>query len=410
MVLAAALAASPAACAKQTEQPAWERPPAPVTVVAAVARDVPVYLDEIGRVVAKETVWIRPQVGGRVEEVRFADGAELKKGDVLVTIDARPFQARLASAEATLLKTKAALVRAKTSTERPKAALERARAAAILAHADFERVEKLVESKAVSAADFDAKKGALAMAEADVSQAEADLRQAQPEEALADAEVRQAEADVATAKLDVEYATIRSPIDGRAGHRLVDPGNVVTPTTSQLVMVENLDPIYVDFTVTEGELTAVQQNRARGALRAEVRLPDDAGQPRAGELTFVDNTVQEGTGTVTLRATIPNSDRRFWPGSFVKVRLVLETLSGAVLVPATAPQLSAKGTFVYVVKDDSAEMRPVVVGQRQDDLVVLRDGVKAGERVVVMGQLAVTPGGKVRIEEPTAAAPMETKK
>jgi multidrug efflux system membrane fusion protein len=204
---------------------------------------------------------------------------------------------------------------------------------------------------------------------------------------------------------------VRAPIDGRAGHRLVDAGNVIEATGAHLVMLERLDPVYVDFTVPENDLTEVQRNMARGPLSVEARLPDAPLEPRTGELTFVDNTVQERTGTVKLRATMPNADRRFWPGRFVTVRLVLSTLPGAVLVPATAPQLSAHGTFVYVVKDDAtAEMRPVVLGQEHEGLVVIREGVKAGEKVVVAGQLAVTPGGKVRVEtpaEPAAPAPVK---
>ena len=135
-----------------------------------------------------------------------------------------------------------------------------------------------------------------------------------------------------------------------------------------------------------------------------MHLPDEPDTPRAGDLTFLDNAVQDATGTVKLRATIPNSDHRFWPGRFVKVRLVLSTLRDAVLVPAAASQTSAKGAFVYVVKEDStAELRPVTLGQRQGDRVVIVQGLKAGERLVIDGQLAVTPGGKVRVEEPRAA-------
>jgi multidrug efflux system membrane fusion protein len=141
-------------------------------------------------------------------------------------------------------------------------------------------------------------------------------------------------------------------------------------------------------------------------LRAEVRLPDDPDNPRDGELTFLDNSVQEGTGTVKLRATVENRDRRFWPGRFANVRLILGTQQDAVLVPAVAPQQSAKGPFVYVVKEDSsAELRPVALGQRQGDLVVIINGLAAGERVVTTGQLGVTPGGKVRVAQAAPASP-----
>jgi membrane fusion protein, multidrug efflux system len=145
-------------------------------------------------------------------------------------------------------------------------------------------------------------------------------------------------------------------------------------------------------------------------LSTEVRLPDAPNEVVTGQLTFLNNAVEEATGTVGLRATIPNSDHRFWPGRFVNIRLVLNTIHQAVLVPSSAPQLSANGSFVYVVKQDStAEQRPVTLGQRQGDLVVIESGVSAGERVVTTGQLGVTPGGKVRIEQTPATAAAETK-
>jgi multidrug efflux system membrane fusion protein len=403
---ALALALSLAACSRSAPPAAFERPPAPVAVAAAVARDVPAYLDEIGRAAAAETVQVRAQVEGLVLTAPFEHGADLAKGDLLFTVDPRPFRARLDAAEAALLRARAALLRSRTATARPEAALARAKANADLARAEFVRVEGLVGTKAVSASDYDARKGALAVAQAEVAQAEADLLQSRPDEKQAEADAKQAEADAAAAALDLEHATIRSPIDGRAGRRLLDAGNVVTAATGPLVVIERMDPIHADFSVPEDALASVQRAMAGGALRVEVRLPGDAGEAAAGTLTFLDNAVDPGTGTVRLRATLANGDRRFWPGQFVRVRLVLGTLPGAVLVPASAPQLSATGPYVYVVKaDGTAEMRPAVLGQRQDELVVVREGVKAGERVVVVGQLAVTPGGTVRIEEPAGTPP-----
>jgi multidrug efflux system membrane fusion protein len=350
---------------RQEAPPAFERPPAPVAVTAAVTRDVPVYLDEVGKVAAREVVSVEPQLSGRITRIHFSDGAHLRKGDLLFTIDPRPFQAQLDAAEATLAQAKAALD---------------------LARIQFVRAETLIATKAVSQEEFDLKKNAVDVAAA---------------------QVEQSRAAVETAKLNLEYCFIRSPIDGRAGQRLVDTGNVVTANSGSLLTIQRLDPVYADFTVPENDLTAVQRNMARGSLQVEVRLPDEPGDPRVGALTFLDNAVQDGTGTVKLRATIPNNDHRFWPGRFVKIRLVLDTLQQAVLVPASAPQTSAQGPFVYVVKGDStAEQRTVTPGQRQGDLVVIRQGLKPGERIVVNGQLGVTPGGKVRIEgqQPDAAA------
>ncbi len=359
-LMACLLATVLAGCDKQT-QSGLTRPPAPVSVVEAVTQDVPVYLDSVGKTVASEVVSIQPQVSGRITAIHFIDGADLKTGDLLFTIDTRPYEAQLHSAEATLAQNKAQLD---------------------LARIQFSRYAELLETKSVSQQDYDQRKNALDVAEA---------------------QVQQSQAAVETARLNLEYCTIRSPINGRAGQRLVDLGNVVAANTGSLLVIERLDPIYADFTITENDLTAVQRNMQGGTLKVEVRLPDEPRKPMDGNLTFVDNAVQDGTGTVKLRATIPNGDHYFWPGRFVKVRLVLSTIQGAVLIPAAAPQRSAKGPFVYVVNEDStAELRPVKLGQRQDELVVVDEGLKPGERVVVNGQLGVMPGGKVHIEEPRA--------
>jgi membrane fusion protein, multidrug efflux system len=172
-----------------------------------------------------------------------------------------------------------------------------------------------------------------------------------------------------------------------------------------LLLIQRLDPIYADFTVTERDVPEVQKEMSRGGLKALVRLPSDPeNRARAGKLTFFDNAVQNGTGTVNLRATLSNPDHHFWPGQFVNVRLVLSTHKGAVLVPNQATQISQKGPFVFVVKPDStADLRPITLGQRQGDDVVITQGVAAGEDVIVTGQLTVPPGGKVRVD--TGAAP-----
>jgi membrane fusion protein, multidrug efflux system len=171
-------------------------------------------------------------------------------------------------------------------------------------------------------------------------------------------------------------------------------------------VIERLDPIYADFTISQNNLVDVQQQMRAGRLRAEVRLPDAPDAPVIGQLTFLNNAVGNTTGTVNLRATIPNAGHSFWPGRFVNIRLVLNTIHQAVLVPSSAPQMSAKGSFVYVVKQDStAEQRPVTLGQRQGDLIVVESGVQPGESVITTGQLGVTPGGKVRIEQPASSSP-----
>lgn len=348
-------------CAKK-DPPPFQRPPSPVTVATAVAQDVPLYLDEVGHTVAREVVSVQPEVSGKITEIHFADGADLKKGDPLFTIDPRPFEAQLNAAQANLAQSKAALD---------------------LAKIQFARVQDLVDSKAIARQDYDTRKNAVDVGEA---------------------QVKQNESAVESARLNLEYTSIRSPIDGRAGHRLVDLGNVVTTNSSTLLTIERMDPIYADFTVTENDFPEVQRNAAGRALKVEVRLPD-AAKPEIGQLTFLDNSVQGSSGTVMLRATVPNPARHLWPGQFVNVRLVLATLPKAVLVPAAAAQDSAKGPFVYVVKDDStAELRPVKIGQRQGEMVVVEQGLQSGERVVMNGQLGVLPGGKVQVVSGAPAA------
>src|SRR3984957_4494962 len=359
--LACALGILLTACAKK-DPPPMERPPSAVTVATSVTQDVPLYLDEVGHTVAREVVSVEPEVSGKIMEIHFADGAELKKGDLLFTIDPRPFEAQLNAAQANLAQSKAALD---------------------FAQVQFARVKDLIESRAIARQDYDTRKNAVDVCEAQVKQNEAALE---------------------SARLNLEYTSIRSPIEGRAGHRLVDSGNVVTANTTTLLTIERLDPIYADFTATESDLSLVQRELAKHPLKAEVRLPDQP-KPENGQLTFVDNSVQSSSGTVLLRATVPNPSRHLWPGQFVNVRLVLATLPKAVLVPAAAAQDSAKGSFVYVVKQDStAELRPVKLGQRQGELVVVEQGLQAGDRVIINGQLGVMPGGRVRVVTGTPAA------
>jgi multidrug efflux system membrane fusion protein len=333
--------------------------PAPlVTVVNATAQDVPKYLDEIGRNAAFESVTVTPQLSGRVVERLFSDGENLRKGQLLFVIDPRPYKAQLNSAKASLAQAKAALD---------------------LAKIQFARDEEIIGTRAISKQDYDTKKNTV-----DVDQAL----------------VEAAEAALETAKLNLEYCYIHSPIDGRAGARLVDVGNVVQVNSTALLSIQRLDPIYATFTVTESDLPEVQRQMSRGLLKASVRLPSDAEDAaKSGRIEFLDNAVQNGSGTVNLRATLSNPDRHFWPGQFVNVRLVLNTAKQAVLIPNEATQISQQGPFVYVVKpDDTAELRPVKLGQRQGKDIVVTEGVAPNERIVLAGQMLVRPGAKVRVD------------
>ena len=398
-------------CANKAAQQQFERPPAPVTVTTAVAQDVPTYIDAVGKTVAREVVSIQPQVSGRIVKIHFTDGANVKKGDMLFTIDPTPFQAALRQAQANVSKDIALKKQAESNL------------ASEIAKANWGRVQvnrysTLVSQGVVSREQYEELRATQNSLEANVGSARAAVNSAEES-------IQVDKAAVESAKVQLGYCSIRSPIDGRAGQRLADVGNVVNPggasansapasgapaAANTLLVIERIDPIYADFTISQNDLTEVQREMRANKLIAEVRLPDDSETPVIGQLTFLNNAVEEATGTVGLRATIPNGDHRFWPGRFVNIRLVLNTIHQAVLVPSTAPQMSANGSFVYVVKQDStAEQRPVSLGQRQGDLIVIQSGVAAGERVVTMGQLGVTPGGPVRIEQPQAAAGNETK-
>jgi len=375
-------------------QPNFDRPPAPVEVTEAVSQDVPTYLDAIGKTVAREVVSIQPQVSGRITGIHFTDGTDVSKGQLLFTIDTRPFEANVKQAQANLSRSVALKKQAEAN-------LAREVAQANWGLAQVNRYAKLVEQGVVAREQYEELR-----ANYDSLKATADAARANVNSAAEAVKVDAAAVD--KAKVDLSYCYIHSPIAGRAGQRLVDIGNVVNPGGSStngggitLLVIEKLDPIYADFTISQNNLSQVQQEMRAGTLKAEVRLPDAPDAMVAGQLTFLDVAVQNTTGQVNLRATIPNTDRRFWPGRFVNIRLILSTIHQAVLVPAIAPQNSAKGTFVYVVKQDStAEQRPVTLGQRQGDLIVVESGVQAGERVVTNGQLGVTPGGKVQIAAP----------
>src|ERR1700740_72425 len=258
---AAAVLLASSGCAKKSTQAAGPPQFAPlVTVARATAHDVPIYLEEIGRSGAYESVTVTPQVSGRITERSFEDGAELKKDQLLFTIDPRPYQAQLDSAQAQLAQSKAALDLAKTQ---------------------LKMYDSIANTRAVSQLDLETRKNTVAVDEV---------------------QVQANEAAVETAKLNLEYCYIHSPINGRAGMRMVDVGNVVQTNTTGLLLIQRLDPIYADFTITERDLPAVQKEMSRGGLEALVRIPsDDPKRAREGKLTFLDNAVQNATGTVNLR-------------------------------------------------------------------------------------------------------------
>jgi multidrug efflux system membrane fusion protein len=401
IIVASMLAVTMTGCMNRAAPAAFDRPPAPVTVTEAAMQDVPVYLDAIGKTVARETVAIQPQVSGRIVKIHFTDGANVRKGDMLFTVDPAPFEAAVSQAQANVTKDIALKKQAEANMNRD------------LAVAKWNALQVKRYGQLVSAGVVAREQYEQLAATADSSNATVEADRAAVHSA--EEAIKADSAAVDRAKLDLSYCYIKSPIDGRAGQRLADVGNVVNPGGSSgnnstspangapsnaLLVIERLDPIYADFTISQNDLSKVQEQMHAGTLKTEVRLPD-ATDPVAGQLTFLDNSVQNQTGQVSLRATVPNSDRRFWPGRFVNIRLVLNTIRGAVLVPATAPQMSAKGSYVYVVKQDmSVDQRQVTLGQRHGDQIVIEQGVQPGERVVTNGQVGVTPNGKVRIDTP----------
>ena len=389
-------------------------------MAAAIARDTPLYLDAVGKCVANEIVSVQPQISGRIVKIHFADGADIKQGDLLFTIDPRPVQATVQQAEANVARDQAQARQAEANTARDEAAVPQAQAALTQARAQLaqaeanvvrdqaqlenaraqdQRYSELVRQGYVAREQSDQVrtametaaatvradqamvengKAAVAAAEAGLAQAKAAVIAGQAAVENARATVRANEAMVDSARLQLAYTEIRSPIDGRAGQRLVDLGNVVTANTGSLLIIQRLDPIYAEFTVTENDLTAVQRNMRGGRLGVEVRLPDepDAAIPGDAHLPRQRRAGRDRHREAARDGAQPRPP--LWPGRFVNVRLVLDQVAGAVLVPASAPQMSAKGPFVYVVKDDeTAELRPVTLGQRQGDLVIVASGREA---------------------------------
>ncbi len=335
--------------------------PTLVTVAAASVQDVPEYLDEIGTCTAREVVSIQPLATGQIMQIHFVDGADLTRGQLLFTIDPRPYQAALDQARAGLAQNEASLT---------------------LARRNFARDQQLLPAKAISTQTYQTDEDSVAAAEA---------------------QVKASHAQIETAQVNLNYTTIASPIDGRAGKRLIDLGNIVTANSGQtLLVIQRMDPIYADFIVPESSLSSIRDRMASGTLKTLVYLPAQAtSQAREGNLTFLDNTVQLATGTIALRATLFNPDRHFWPGQFVRIRLVLRILVGAVLIPYEAVEIGQNGAYVYVLRPGpTTEIRQITLGQRQGDMVVVLKGLAEGEEVVTAGQLTVVPGAPVRVQEP----------
>jgi multidrug efflux system membrane fusion protein len=331
---------------------------APVVAADAGRRDVAVNFRTIGSVQPYTTVSVKSRVDGHVIAVAFQEGQIVKKGDLLFTIDPRPFEADLKQAEAALARDKALLERAKL---------------------DLTRYTELAKK------DFAPKQ---------------QLDQAVANAASAAATVKSDEAAVDHARLELAYAAIRSPIQGRTGNILIQLGNVVKANdTVSLVVINQTQPIYVTFAVPERNLPDIKRRMTEGILMVEALPQGDTGAPIRGELTFVNNTVDTTTGTIQMKATFANQPERLTPGQSVNVTLTLANKAQAVVIPSEAVQIGPNGQFVYIVKQDmTVEQRPVVTGVNEGGMTVIESGVEAGEKVVKEGQLRLFPGAKVRLQ------------
>ncbi len=335
-----------------------ERDAVPVLAAKVVQKTVSDTIHAIGRVEAFSTVEVKAQISGQIMQVHFRQGQDVKQGDLLFTIDPRPFEAALGQAQANLLKDRAQYRQAA---------------------ADEHRYSILLKESVGSRQQYD---------------------QAEATAASLSASMQADEAAVQTARLNLEYCAIRAPIDGRTGDLLVHAGNLVKPDAdTAMVVINQVHPVYVDFAIPEQKLPAVREFMAERKLAVQVSLPEQQGPLESGELSFVDNTVDAKTGTINLKGQFANADSRLWPGEFVNSTLTLREHPGAILVPSQAIQTGQQGSFVFVVQPDmKAAIRPVVIGESIDNQTVVTSGLKSGETVVTDGQLRLIPGSTVTIK------------
>jgi multidrug efflux system membrane fusion protein len=321
--------------------------PVPVVAGKAEQKDVPIYLDGLGTVQAFNTVTVHPRVDGALVQVNFTEGQDVKTGDLLVVVDPRPYQA----------------------------ALDQAKAQAALDEVTLKRQADLRARNVIAAQDYDT--------------------------AVANAQKSQAAAEAA--QVNVDYCSIKSPIDGRTGVRLVDIGNVVHAADQNgIVVITQLHPISVLFTLPEQNLQSIfNTGGASGGLKVQALDRGNTNVLDEGALAVVDNEIDQTTGTIKLKATFPNNDLKLWPGKFVNARLTLTIRKGAIVIPSGVVQRGPQGTYAYVIKSDkTVEMRPITVTQTEANVALVDNGLKAGEQVVVDGQYKLQPGARVELTSP----------
>ena len=365
--------------------PASPRSGVPVTVASSTTKDVPVEVRVIGTVEAFSTVAIKPQVTGELKEVHFKEGDEVKSGDRLFLVDPRPFEWELKRVEANLQRNVA-------QGKQAQANLARDSAQAKLAGVEAQRFERLVGQGIVAREEYDRARANLDALEAVVNADRAAIENSEQA-------VHADRAAIENVRLQLDYSSIKSPISGRTGSLMVHQGNVVRANETPLVTINQISPLYVGFAVPEQTLPDIKKYMAAGNLRVDANPTNDEQGAVQGDLTFVDNAVDSNTGTIRLKATFANKERRLWPGQFVNVVMTLTRERGAVVVPSQAVQAGQSGPYVFVVKPDlSVESRPVVVGRTVGGEAVIAKGVRSGERVVTDGHLRLVPGSIVEIK------------
>lgn len=351
------------ACSKGGAHPAdpqaaqmMQMPPVPVTIGKASRRTVPVRITVIGNGEAYTTVNVKAQVDGLLQRADFREGDDVTQGQELFAIDSRPFEAALHQSEANLARDQAQLKNAQGQLERNTVLFKQG-----IISTDQEETFRT-------------------------------------NQAALEATVKADQAAIENARIQVGYCLIRSPISGRTGALSIKVGNLVKNNDAALVTINQISPLYVDFSVPEQYLDEIKRRFSAGAMPVTAAIPQDTAHPESGTLAFINNTVDTNTGTVMMKATFPNEGRRLWPGQFVNVTLTLQSLPNAVVVPSQAVQTGQNGKYVFVVKpDNSVEMRPVVAGVTDGGDTVIQQGVADGDTVVTDGQLMLMPGAHVMI-------------
>jgi membrane fusion protein, multidrug efflux system len=363
----------------------------PVSVAVAAEKAVPVEIQVIGNVEAYATIGVRAQVSGQLTEVHFKEGDFVKAKDLLLKIDPRPFDAALSQATANNARDQATLGQAQAN-------LARDEANSRYQQAQAKRYAQLLQNGVVSR---DQAEQVQASADASTQAVVADRAAIDSAKAAMGASA----AAIETAKIQLGYTTIQAPIDGRTGTLNIKQGNVVTANSLDLLSINQVEPIYVTFSVPESQLPAIKQYMADNTLEVRAAPQDSPGGEEVGQLTFVDNSVDMTTGTIKLKGTFKNQNRQLWPGQFVRVTLRLTTRNNAVVVPNEAVQTGQAGAFVYVVKaDKTVESRPITANVRVGQDMVIDKGLEAGETVVTEGQLRLVPGSRVAVREGRGAA------